>query len=74
MEKFKNSYLVVGFKNKNQMATFYKEYQTLDEAEEVFEELKTDHERVVLWKEEKYIYNNDNLDISSSSPIKTFEL
>lgn len=67
------SYAVVGFKDKNKMANFHKEYQLKSSAMRVIRQLKENgFESVVLRKEIRYLKNNDNLDISSSLPIATY--
>lgn len=67
------SYAVVGFEDKNKMANFYREYQLKPSAIRVIKQLKEKgFESIVLRKEIRYLKNNDNLDISSSSVIATW--
>ena len=72
--KFKINYIVVGFTDKNKMATFFKNYQTKSSAMRVINKAIKENtfEQIVLRCEEKYLKNNDDLEISSSTPIKIF--
>ena len=71
---FDKSYLVIGFKDKTQMATLNKEFKTETEAREFIGKTmeNKDYEVIILREEEKYIGNNDNLDISTSTVIEKF--
>jgi hypothetical protein len=74
MENFNKSYLVIGFKNKAEMATLHKDFKTEREARAfISKEIKNkSYEIIILRKLEGYIGNNDNLDISISTPIEKF--
>ena len=71
---FIKSYLVIGFEDKDKMATLDKEFKTEAEARTFINEemAKKNFEIMVLREEEKYIHNNDNLDISTSKVIEKF--
>ena len=71
---FKINYSVVGFKDKNKIATFFKTYQTKSSAMRVINKAIKENtfEQIVLRREEKYLKNSDDLEISSSTPIKIF--
>lgn len=71
---FSISYLVIGFTDKNKRATFNREYQTISGAMNVIRKALREKkfESIVLRREEKYLKNNEYLEISSSSPIKVF--
>lgn len=67
-------YTVVGFKNKNECATFYKDkYIRMGNAKKVASNLiKSGYERVVIRKEEIFL-QDDNNDFSASSVLKVLE-
>lgn len=69
------SYLVIGFTDKTKMATFNRAYQTKSGAMNFIRKAieKKKFECIVLRREEKYLKNNEHLEISSSTPIKVFE-
>ena len=71
---FVTSYLVIGFKDKTKHATLSKEYKTEKRARNFINKAmeNKEYELMVLRKEEKYIGNNENLEISTSTPIETF--
>ena len=71
---FVKSYLVIGFEDKDKMATLDKEFKTETEAREFIGKAMENKsfEVMILREEEKYIYNNDNLHISTSSVIEKF--
>lgn len=69
----KISYSVVGFKDKTKIANFHKEYQLKSSAMRVIKKLKeAGYECVVLREEVRYLKNNEDLEISSSSPIAIY--
>jgi len=71
---YRISYLVVGFLDRTKMATFHKGYKAKSSAMRVCRKLMQDnYECVVLRREESYLKNHEHLEISSSSPIKTYE-
>lgn len=72
---FIKSYLVVGFEDKNKMATLNKEFETESEARTFIDKAmeNKEFEVMVLREEENYIGNNDNLHISTSGVIGKFE-
>jgi len=73
--KYSISYLLVGFADKTKMATFHKEYKTRSGAMRSCKKLlRNEYESVVLRREEKYLKNNERLEISISTPIKTFTM
>ena len=71
---FVKSYLVIGFEDKDKMATLDKEFKTEAEARNFInaEMENKSFEVMILREEEKYIHNNDNLHISTSSVIEKF--
>lgn len=73
---FTTSYLIVGFKDKTKYATLNKEFKIEAEAREFIGKAmeNKEYEVMVLRKEEKYIGNNENTEISTSTPIETFTL
>lgn len=74
MEKLFNiSYLVVGFKNKNEYGTLYKEFKTEKGARSFINKVKAGFELIILRKEEKFYKNSETLDISTSTVIEQFE-
>lgn len=68
------SYLVVGFEDKTKYATLNKEYKTEKRARNFINKAmgSKKYELMMLRKEEKYIGNNENLEIAISTPIETF--
>lgn len=69
---FNTTYLVIGFKNKNEWATLNKKFQTEAEARQFIDGVKANFEVIVLRKEEAFNGNNDGLDISTSTVIEKF--
>lgn len=69
---FNISYLVVGFKNKNEYATLYKEFKTEKRARLFINRVKEDFELIILRKEESFYKNSDTLDISISTVREQF--
>lgn len=69
------SYSVVGFSDKNKNATFHKEYKSKASAMNVIRKALREKkfECIVLRREERYLKNNEHLEISSSTPVKVFE-
>lgn len=69
---FKISYSVVGFPDKNEYATFHRGYSSQGGAMNFIRKALKEKkfECIVLRREEKYLKNNEHLDISSSTAIK----
>lgn len=68
------SYSVIGFADKNKMANFHKEYKSRQSAMRVVRKLRSNnYESVVLRREIRYLKNNENLEISVSTPIRVYE-
>lgn len=69
------SYSVVGFADRNKMASFHREYKTKQSAMRVVRKLRdAKYESVVLRKEIRDLRNDEHFDISVSTPIKTWNL
>lgn len=68
------SYGVVGFTDKTKIATFHREYKTKASAMNIVRKALREgkFEQIILRREERYLKNNDSLDISSSSLVKVF--
>lgn len=68
-------YLVIGFPDKNKMATFNKVYESKSGALNAIRKALNENkfEAVTLRREEVYLNNDDDLDISSSTPICHWE-
>lgn len=68
------SYGVVGFADKTKRAIFHREYRTKASAMNVIRKAlrEGEFEQIVLRREERYLKNNESLDISSSSVIKVY--
>ena len=68
------SYSVVGFADKNKMASFHREYKTKQSAMRVVRKLRdARYESVVLRKEIRDLRNNEHFDISVSTPLCVYE-
>ena len=66
---------MVGFLNKNEYATFHREYSSQGSAMNFIRKALKEKkfECIVLRREEKYLKNNEHLDVSFSTVIKKFE-
>ena len=69
---FNTTYLVIGFKNKNEWATLDKEFKAGAEARQFIDRVKANFEVIILRKEEAFNGNSDKLDISTSTVIEKF--
>ena len=68
------SYSVVGFADKNKMASFHREYRTKQSAMSVVRKLRdNNYGSVVLRKEIRDLRNNEHFDISVSEVLNVYE-
>lgn len=72
---YKIFYKVIGFEDKNNLATFNRDYKTKETAMNFIRKAIKEEkfECIVLRKETSYLKNNEHLEISSSVPIREWE-
>lgn len=73
---FKKGFLVTGWVPNNTMAAFSKQYQTKSGAMRRIKKAidNMEFKSIMLRYEESYLRNNENLEISTSTPVKCWEL